>query len=80
MSDSHHTFKIKAGLTAARSKVELDGRELKGVIRVAFELSAGGMTTLKLDIVGEVMIEGEFRESAILLVDQAALPVGHPDD
>jgi hypothetical protein len=72
-----HTFKIKAGLASRDSKIELDGHELTDVVRVSFELSATGITTLKLDIVGAILVEGEFRESAILQVAQAAFPPGH---
>jgi hypothetical protein len=71
-----HTFKIKTGFSSSESTIELDGRELTGVTRVSFELAAGGVTTLKLDIMGEVLVEGEFRESAILQVAQAAFPNG----
>jgi hypothetical protein len=70
------TFKIKAGLSARDSSVELDGREVPGVTRVSFELAADGVTTLRLDIMGEVLVEGQFRESAILQVAEAALPNG----
>jgi hypothetical protein len=71
-----HAFKIKAGLSADDSSIELDGKELTGVTRVSLELTAGGITTLRLDIMGQVLVEGEFRESAILQVAQAALPNG----
>ena len=67
---SHHTFKIKAGIDARDSSIEIDGRPLEGVRRVVFELAAGELTTLKLEVMGEVVVDGEFRESAILSVEQ----------
>jgi hypothetical protein len=66
-----HEFKIRAGLCCHDSKIELDGVELTGVTRVSFELKANGLTTLNLDIMGQILVEGEFRESAILSIAQA---------
>ncbi len=66
-----HTFKIKAGLSANDSTIELDGRRLSGVTRVSFELAANKLTIVKLEIMGEVLVEGEFRKSAILRMEQA---------
>lgn len=65
-----HIFKLKVGVTTNDCKVELDGKELTGVTRVSFELNANSLTTIKLEIMGEILMEGEFRESAILHVEQ----------
>lgn len=65
-----HVFKIKAGLRARDCLIEMDGKPITGVTRVAFDLSGkSGETTLKLEIIGEVLIDGEFRESDILTVE-----------
>ena len=65
-----NTFKIKAGLDAMGSSVELNGEKISGLRRVSFDLNADAKTVLRLEIYGEVFVEGEFREDAILLVDQ----------
>lgn len=69
-----HSLKIKAGLSSRDSKIELDGQELSGVKSISFELTAEGLTAVKLEIIGYLEVEGEFRESAILQISQAALP------
>lgn len=67
-----HTFKIAAPLASGKSRVELDGKPLSGVRRVAFDLTHdGGDTVLKLEIYGEVIVEDEFRESSIVKVEEA---------
>lgn len=69
---SNHTFRIKAGLTARDCQIEMDGKPISGVTRVAFELRGGGhQTTLKLEIVGEVLVEGELRDRDILMVESS---------
>lgn len=58
-------FKIIAGLDPADSKVELNGVELQGVTRVSFDLTGESPGHLKLEIVGEVVVEGEYVERKI---------------
>jgi hypothetical protein len=65
-----HSFKIKVGVSPNDCVVEMDGKPLQGVTRVSFDLAAKKLTILKLEIMGEVLVEGEFRESAILQVAQ----------
>lgn len=72
-----HQFRIKASLDSRESVVELDGKPLEGVVRVSFDLSANDITTLKLEIVGEVIVDGVFEETAVLSVTQAKLPAAH---
>lgn len=66
-----HRFVIKAPVNPNEASIELDGRPLYGVVRVHFDYGVDGLTTLRLDIIGEVVVEGEFRESAIVSVRQA---------
>lgn len=67
-----HRFLVKAGINANDCQIIMDDRELEGVTRVSFELSADGgpQTIMRLDILGEVTIEGEFQESALFKVGQ----------
>jgi hypothetical protein len=65
-----HSFKIKTGLTTNDCSVEMDGIRLEGVCKVSFELSANDLTIVKLEIMGEILVEGEFQEMAILQVAQ----------
>lgn len=61
-------FKIEVGETSRDSKIELNGQPLQGVCRVSFDLTADSLTLLKLEIIGEVLVDGEFQDDAILLV------------
>ena len=66
-----HKFEIKAPVNSMEASITLDGKPLDGVVRVSFDLNAEGPTILKLEIIGEVIVDGEFRESAILQMAQA---------
>lgn len=70
---AEHKFRIVAGPLARNSSIEMDGAPLHGVRRVSFDLSAegGGFTVVKLEIIGEVEVDGEFHESAMIGVDTA---------
>ena len=71
-------FKIKAGLSPAESVVELNGEALDGVVRVSFDFGVGaprGPMLLKLEIWGEVVVDGELREEAVLRVEQGPCDV-----
>lgn len=60
-------FKIRAALDPMASTVELNGEPLNGVVSVSFELAAKDRkaTTVKLQIIGEVEVDGEFVEKPI---------------
>ncbi|MER9814301.1 hypothetical protein [Mesorhizobium sp. M0129] len=61
-------FKIGVGETSRDCKIELNGQPLEGVCRVSFDLTANSPTMLKLEIIGEVLADGEFQDDAILIV------------
>jgi len=65
-----HKFRIIAGLVANGCRVEMDGVEITDVVRVSFDLAADRITVMKLEIIGEVIVEGEFQETSILKVEQ----------
>ncbi len=67
-----HKFQITAGLTTNDSRVMMDGKELEGVTRVAFDLTAGAITELSLTIYGEIAVDGEFRPEARVDVRQVS--------
>jgi hypothetical protein len=69
-----HTFAIKAGPNPCDCEIEMDGKKLVGVTRVSLDLVGGSPTLLKLEIMGEIRVEGGFKESAIIKVEQR---VGH---
>lgn len=61
-----HTFKIKTGLDAFDTVVEMDGKPVSGLTRLSFEIKAGSPTILRLEMYGEILVDGEFRETEIL--------------
>ncbi len=67
-----HKFVIHAPLDRGKRSIELDGVRMKGVSRVSFDLTARGVPTLRLEISGEVLIDGEFQDSAILAIADRA--------
>jgi membrane-associated protease RseP (regulator of RpoE activity) len=67
MSDLH-TFKIKTGISPHDAVVEMDGKPISGLTRLSFEMKAGAGTVLKLEMFGEILIEGEFRENEIFTI------------
>jgi hypothetical protein len=67
-----HSFKIKVGETPFDAKIELDGRELTGVRRLSFELNPNDLSVLMLEIIGEIEVEGQFKDAAIVQVRQPA--------
>jgi hypothetical protein len=72
-----HKFKIKAGLTHCDSSIEMDGVELKNVLRA--DLKVGdGLTKLTLVLLGEVEVEGELPEQTAIF--QAAVDDGRVGD
>jgi hypothetical protein len=58
-------FKITVGLTSVDSKVEMNGVEIKGVTRVHFDMTGETIGHVKLEIIGEVVVEGEYVERRI---------------
>ena len=66
-----HQFVLRVPANPLEGSLTLDGLPLQGVVRAFFEWKANGPSVINLTIMGEVLIEGEFRESAILVVDQA---------
>lgn len=63
------SFKIVVGQNPQSSRVELNGQPLDGVRRVSFDLDAQQkhLTFLKLEIIGEIEVEGEFIEQPFAL-------------
>lgn len=61
-----HKFAIKVGQTTRQCSVEMDGRPLKGVVHVSFDLSVDKITTLTLKIEGEVLVEGGFEGASLV--------------
>ncbi len=62
-----HKFTIRAPLNQHEAVVEIDGKPLAGVCRVSFDLNPNSRpTTLYLQVVGEVEIEGEFQDEDII--------------
>lgn len=65
-----HKFHITVGAPNPRlSKVTIDGQELRGVRRVSFDLTAKGSPVLRLEIMGEVVVDGEFRDRVMYVAD-----------
>ncbi|AMS41174.1 hypothetical protein [Aminobacter aminovorans] len=60
-----NTFKITVGSSPVTSSVELNGVRLDGVVRVAFDLDGRNKTFLKLEIMGEAVVEGEYVDRVI---------------
>ncbi|MER9056420.1 hypothetical protein [Mesorhizobium sp. M0910] len=66
-------FKIVVGKEPHTCSVEMNGLPVEGICRVSFDLSSGQKgTMLHLEIMGEILVEGEFRDDAILQVRQPA--------
>lgn len=66
-----NNFRIVVGERLHDCTVEMNGLPLKGVCRISFDLNADQTATmLHLEIMGEIFVEGEFRDDAILQVRQ----------
>ncbi len=63
-----HKFVFCAPVNPYEGSVTIDGKPLDGIVRASVELRPNGPTTLKLEIIGEVIVEGEYREIEILTV------------
>ena len=74
MADPHQ-FKIVVGPTPITSSVEIDGVPLRGMRRVSFELDAGEVPFMRLDIFGEALVEGHYVESEVLAIERPAKDV-----
>lgn len=63
-------FKIHAALSPYDSWIEVDGKRLDGVVSLRLTMNADRAyaTTLHLEVMGEVEVEGEFRNSEILVL------------
>lgn len=64
-------FKIRAGEVPGDCSIELNGQPLYGVRQISFELDASRNepTFLKLEIIGEVLIEGAYVGRPIAISD-----------
>ncbi|TGP22308.1 MULTISPECIES: hypothetical protein [unclassified Mesorhizobium] len=61
-----NTFKIKVGETPALCSIEMNGAPLQGVTRVSFDLDGQRKpNVLRLEIIGEIQVEGEFHDRVI---------------
>ena len=67
-----HQFRNTANPMSNDSSFEIDGVPLRGVSRVSFDLHPSGIPILRLEVIGRVVVDGKFRQSAILRVDQAS--------
>lgn len=63
-----HSFKIHAPLNSNEAFIEIDGKRMEGVTRIAFGIAARSPVEVTLTVMGYVDITGEFRESEILRV------------
>jgi hypothetical protein len=65
-------FEIIVGDDTRKCEVKLNGERLNGVCRVSFDLVGGSpsFTTIRLDIMGEIIVKGQFEEEAILQARQ----------
>ena len=66
-----HSFKINAPVNPQDCSVEMDGVKLDGVVSVSFSLAANKVTTLRLEIIGLVQVDGEFEDKHIVKVERA---------
>lgn len=68
-------FKIKVGGTPALCSIELNGEPLHGVTRVSFDLDgARKPNVLRLEIIGEIQVEGEFHDRVIASTEPQSPP------
>ena len=65
-----NTFEITVGDTTSTCEVKMNGERLRGVVSVSFSLTAHNMTTLTLEIMGEIIAKGQFQPECILQVRQ----------
>jgi hypothetical protein len=61
-----HKFRIKAGLHGADSSIEMDGRKLSCVRSLELKMDGGGLTELKLTLVAEAEVDGEWPEQTAI--------------
>ena len=69
MTTGKSSFRIVVGENPQSTQIELNGKPLHGVRRVSFDLNAGqrDLSFIKLEIMGEALVEGEFVEQPIAL-------------
>lgn len=70
-------IEIAVGTSLSKSGIKIDGVPLRGVRRVSFDLDGakrGEMPFLTIEVFGEAIIEGEFREEEILRVERKEPP------
>nr|WP_031248870.1 hypothetical protein [Mesorhizobium sp. LNHC220B00] len=63
-----NTFKIKVGDTPSQCTIEMNGVPLRGVTRVSFDIDGAKRNAanfLRLEITGEVLVDGEFHDRII---------------
>lgn len=72
-------IEITVGTSLSKSGIKIDGVPLKGVRRVSFDLDGakrGEMPFLTLEVYGEALVEGEFREEEMLRIERKEPPCG----
>lgn len=63
-----HTFKIRTKAAPQDAYVEIDGKRLEGVTRISFDISSERWVTLRLEVLAQIEVDGEFREQSLLNV------------
>jgi hypothetical protein len=67
-------FRIEVGETTVDTMVTLNGEPIDGLTRVSFDLNPSSLTMVKLELIGTIEVDGEFREDAIFTGTQAQRP------
>lgn len=57
-----HKLKVVVSDDPRYCKVELNGKELEGVVSVKFDIDASKRVFARLDIITEIEVEGEFKK------------------
>ena len=52
-------------MTGLNTIVELDGKKLDGVTKVTFEVSAGNIAKISLEMIGEINIDANIEDDII---------------
>jgi len=77
MAQTKNVFKISIGETSLQSFVELNGERLNNVRRASVTVDAGQpeASFLTMEILGEVLIDGEYKTSPIVELPTQQLPL-----
>lgn len=49
------------------TEVFMDGKELKGIVRVEFDVNTKGFTFIKLEIIGSIEVEGNVEDNQLII-------------